>query len=144
MLEFNNRELSAILRAFQSYTPAWGTPHDPAMYSAERKVRNQLYEKLSAASKALPPKKRGEGVAIRSELRNAAVEKRKVSIKYVDAAGEISERVIHPLGFNDSAQKTVRAWCELRREERSFKTARIAAISVLGSKFTPTDHVMRW
>jgi predicted DNA-binding transcriptional regulator YafY len=144
MLEFNNRELSAILRAFRSYSPSWGTPHDPAMYSAESKIRDQLHQKLAAASKVLPPKKRGEGAAIRSALRNAAVEKRKVAIKYVDSAGEISDRVIHPLGFNDTAQKTLRAWCELRREERSFKTGRIAEITVLNSTFTSIDRYHRW
>lgn len=70
-------------------------------------------------------------------LKVALTQRLKVEITYIDAYGEVSERVIHPTCFTDSAQKKMlNAWCELREEERNFRTDRIARIVLLEERFS--------
>lgn len=140
MIELSNRELAAILTALHSYEPEWDEPRDDSFYSAADKIRTELHAKLKQAELARPRRKPGESVAIVETLRKAALERRKVAIRYVDADGEITERVIHPLAFTDAAQKAMlRAWCELRDEERNFRTSRIGSLKLLPHRFVPQE-----
>jgi hypothetical protein len=49
-----------------------------------------------------------------------------VRIKYIDADGEVTERIIEPLKLYQSGERHyIKAFCHLRGEERSFRLDRI-------------------
>lgn len=59
-------------------------------------------------------------------LREAAQAQRKVMVHYLDAQGRTSQRTLRPLGcFYWGAVWTLAAWCETRRDFRSFRLDRI-------------------
>ena len=138
MEQLTNSELLAIINMLGSYRPGWGSERNEAVYSAESKIRDEYYLRMRAAAEARPRRKRGEGKAIVDNLKVAASKQLKVSMKYVSSAGDISERIIHPLDFTDAARsRMLRAWCEKRGEKRTFRTDRIASLTVLNQRFTP-------
>jgi predicted DNA-binding transcriptional regulator YafY len=66
------------------------------------------------------------------QLREAAGERRKVEISYLDLKGSNSRRKLRPLGcFYWDAVWTLAAWCELRQDFRSFRVDRIQAMTLL-------------
>lgn len=69
-------------------------------------------------------------------LRKAIRTERKLSLLYRDGSGTESERVVWPfaLAFFDHV-RVVLAWCELRRDFRSFRTDRIARAEVLDARY---------
>jgi predicted DNA-binding transcriptional regulator YafY len=70
-------------------------------------------------------------------LREAIVARRKVALAYTGAAGEPSQRTVHPLGlFFWGDRWSVAAWCELRGAFRSFRLDRIDRLRVLDQLFT--------
>jgi predicted DNA-binding transcriptional regulator YafY len=84
----------------------------------------------------------GKRVAPTADLaivRKAIRSERKLSIRYHDADGKASERLIWPfaIGFFDRTQ-VVAAWCELRRDYRHFRADRIKSLSA-----TPTRYPRR-
>ena len=62
-------------------------------------------------------------------VRKAIRAERKLAIRYRDGGGAITERIIWPfaLSFFDHVRVVV-AWCELRRDFRSFRTDRIVEV----------------
>lgn len=89
-----------------------------------------------AVDRARPKRKRGQNAAIVTALKAAIDMRLKVSISYVDAYGEITDRIIQPLAFTDPEErKMLKAWCELRQQERHFRPSRIETISVLREAF---------
>ena len=82
---------------------------------------------------------RGEAPAVEAHLpiiRDAIRQERKLSIAYVNLAGEPSERVIWPfaLTFFDQA-RVITAWCEKRVAFRHFRTDRISQVSALETRY---------
>ena len=68
-------------------------------------------------------------------IRRAIREERKARIDYADGTGRTSERVIWPLGlgyFTDV--RLVVAWCEARRDFRSFRADRIGTWVTLDAR----------
>ena len=62
-----------------------------------------------------------------AELRRAIRAQRKAQISYQNERGELSSRVIWPLGLGFFEKvRLVVAWCEMRGDFRSFRTDRIA------------------
>lgn len=72
---------------------------------------------------------------------------RKLRIRYSDAAGKISERVIWPffLNYYDGG-RLVSAWCELRADIRHFRTDRITSLSSIAERYPRRRHdlIKRW
>ena len=65
-------------------------------------------------------------------LRRAIESARKVRLEYRAADGSISERVLRPLGLAFWGRSwTLSAWCELRRDFRTFRPDRIQSLVVL-------------
>ena len=63
-----------------------------------------------------------------------------VRIAYRDGTGAPSERQVRPLViWNLTDGWMVSAWCELRRDFRTFRLDRIAALSVLETRFEDDD-----
>ena len=74
-----------------------------------------------------------------SEIRFAADNRRKVSLKYKRADGKASERIIWPLGlFFWGEVWTIGAWCEKRSDFRIFRLDRIDRLYVLDEIY-PTE-----
>ena len=69
-------------------------------------------------------------------LRSAIRREHKLCIRYTDAAGVVTERVVWPvaLGYFEGA-RVIAAWCELREDFRHFRLDRIAALQVLEAPF---------
>lgn len=71
-----------------------------------------------------------------SLLREAIEARRKLRVDYRDVKGQDSTRVLRPLAclYWDSAW-TLAAWCELRRDFRSFRIDRLRRLQVLDEGF---------
>jgi predicted DNA-binding transcriptional regulator YafY len=69
-------------------------------------------------------------------IRRAVNGRRKLALRYRDAEGEPSERVVRPLGlYFWGSTWTLGAWCELREDFRNFRVDRIEAVDVLEERF---------
>jgi len=78
-----------------------------------------------------------------TSLRAAIRGQCKLRIAYLDAQGEPSNRVVWPvvLGFLDNV-RILGAWCEKRRDFRSFRTDRIAASDETGERYPGARAVL--
>lgn len=77
----------------------------------------------------------GSGDALRL-VREALSRRRKVRIKYANAQGETTERVVRPLGvFFWGRTWTLAAWCELRTDFRNFRLDRISDSALLDEAY---------
>ncbi len=69
-------------------------------------------------------------------LRVAIRDSRKLRLRYQDATGQTTERVVRPVGlFFWGSVATLGAWCELRSEFRNFRVDRIVAHELLAETF---------
>lgn len=105
------------------------------------KVENVLPARLKPklGEAALFAPKMGIGEAASDALlavRVALAERRKLSMRYTREDGEVSDRVVRPLGaFFWGRTWTVTAWCELRGDFRNFRLDRVAAVEMLDETF---------
>ena len=92
-------------------------------------VQAQLTSPLSVPG---PPPAFPENGAPLDDLRAAIRGQVRLDISYSDEHGRRTERIVWPiqLGFMDRA-RVVSAWCELRRDFRTFRTDRIVAMTRL-------------
>jgi predicted DNA-binding transcriptional regulator YafY len=69
---------------------------------------------------------------------------RKIALRYRDEHGRDSERVIWPItvGYLDTV-RLIAAWCELRKDFRSFRTDRVVDASYLDEKYAERRDVLR-
>jgi predicted DNA-binding transcriptional regulator YafY len=102
-----------------------------------------LRERLDASTLMVGPAETvPDGVDL-SALRGAIRAQRKVTIRYRDAAGSGSERVIWPvaLGFFERVRVVV-AWCEARDDFRHFRTDRMEALTLTGERYPRPRHAL--
>jgi predicted DNA-binding transcriptional regulator YafY len=98
---------------------------------------NELKPFLFDASLIVPPRSwiATDAVDV-AGLREAIRKSRKVQIRYHNEAGEVTKRVIWPLGVAYfEATRNVIAWCELREGFRYFRTDRIEEIAYLDQRY---------
>lgn len=71
-------------------------------------------------------------------------EGRKIALGYRDEQARETSRVVWPVavGYFDSVRHLI-AWCELRRDFRSFRTDRIAAAEFLDARYPERPSVLR-
>jgi predicted DNA-binding transcriptional regulator YafY len=82
----------------------------------------------------VPPK----AAAFLGQLRGAIREGRKLRIRYLDAQGAASDRLIRPLGLSFWGDRwALAAWCELRADFRTFRPDRIQEVSATAERFAP-------
>jgi predicted DNA-binding transcriptional regulator YafY len=75
-------------------------------------------------------------------VRKAIDDRRRLQIIYAKDDGDITERVIRPLGLYFWGRMwTVAAWCELRQDHRTFRVDRIDEAATLDDQFTLTPPV---
>lgn len=77
-------------------------------------------------------------------LRGWARKQQKLSIRYADEAGAVSERIVWPVlvGYVSSMRVLV-AWCELRRDFRIFRTDRLLSIRPLDQRYPEPRAALR-
>ena len=77
------------------------------------------------------------------QIRLAIRNERKLVIRYDDLSGAATERVIWPfmIGFFEKV-RIVAAWCEMRRDFRSFRVDRISAMTVSEARYPKRRAVM--
>ena len=75
-------------------------------------------------------------------VRKAIDDRRRLQIVYAKDDGDVTERVIRPLGlFFWGRMWTVAAWCELRQDHRTFRVDRIGEAATLDDRFALTPPV---
>ena len=105
------------------------------------KILSVLPPAARAAAEALalyaPPLAIDDAARARLQtLREAVQSRRKLRLLYRDAEGAASARTVRPLGsFYWGKVWTLAAWCELRRDFRSFRVDRIDQIEVQDERF---------
>lgn len=66
----------------------------------------------------------------------AIEERRKVHFAYRDAEGGGSERIVWPLALHYWGKvRTLAAWCELRKDFRTFRADRAEAVALTDERF---------
>lgn len=140
-LMFTADEIEALV-AGARMVEAWA---DPGLQEAARSV-------MRKAEAALPVRRKLQDLpilvpdfhvpvsvaAFLGELRVALRERRKVKVRYARKDGEASERVLRPVGLAFWGSRwSLAAWCELRKDFRTFRPDRIQHLEVLEERFEP-------
>ena len=80
-------------------------------------------------------------------LRTAIREEQALLLRYADAGGRASERVIWPFAMAFLAEvRLLAAWCELRHEFRHFRADRVLSLAATGQRYPQRRHQLlkRW
>ena len=117
---------------------------DPALAQASQVALGKIMSVLPPAARAaahsmaiyappigLEPSAKGT----LQTLREAAQERRKLSVQYRDANDQTTQRILRPLGcFYWGKIWTLAAWCESRNGFRSFRLDRMQSVQRIGGK----------
>jgi predicted DNA-binding transcriptional regulator YafY len=136
-LMFEREELEAL-----ALGAAWVSGYgDPALRAAAERVLAKVDSVLPAR---LRPELRAEGMevldfsfsdaarACLASARGAIRDRRVLDARYIDESGRETRRRLRPLGlFYWGKVWTLAAWCELRRDYRSFRIDRFPALQAL-------------
>lgn len=81
-------------------------------------------------------------------LRRAIRDERKLRMRYVDASGESTLRVVWPfaMAFHDPVTRMFAAWCKLRGDFRHFRADRVHTLEDGGDRYPQRRHqlIRRW
>lgn len=117
----------------------------PATAGAKAKLQRVLPEaiaaRIAASEKAIvldtPPHIVEVDVTILATLAQAIGTSRSVAITYAATNGDVTERMIDPLGMmQHEGRWFVEAYCHMRGEPRLFRVDRIQSLDQLGAVFT--------
>lgn len=144
-LTFTSEELSGLALGAR-FVAAWGDPElADAVGSAMTKIEAVIPEALRAVLLDTPLFAPGYGRAAEmarnvGSLRRAISESRVIQFAYTREDGQDSQRDARPLGLYFWGSKwTLAAWCELRRDYRSFRPDRMEEVRLLERAFDPGD-----
>src|ERR1700760_3485953 len=99
---------------------------------------------LEPASGARPSWNRGPDRIDMARTRTQIHEGRKITLSYRDEHGRASERTIWPIAIGYlEAVRHLAAWCELRRDFRSFRTDRVIDAVYLEEKYPERRDLLR-
>ena len=136
-LMFTREEAQALVAAVRLAQPRLDTALARQAEMALSKIIGVLPPAVRAAAESLAvfTVAAGPDAATRerlTQLREAAEQRRRIEIVYLDLKGSRSQRTLRPLGcFYWDAVWTLAAWCELRQDFRSFRVDRIEALTLL-------------
>ncbi|MCG8592040.1 MAG: YafY family transcriptional regulator [Proteobacteria bacterium] len=146
-LIFTGEELEGLVLGAR-IVAAWGDPElASAVGSAMTKIEAVLPDALrrvvlETALFAPGFAARSRGLAEMATLRRGISDKRLVHFEYAREDGTPSERDVRPLGLYFWGRKwTLAAWCELRRDYRSFRPDRMRNVSLLPRTFDGSDGI---
>ena len=99
---------------------------------------------LEPASRARPGWRREPDRIDMARTRAQIHEGKKITLRYRDEHGRDSERTIWPIaiGYHE-AVRILAAWCELRRDFRSFRTDRVVDAAYLDEKYPERRDLLR-
>src|SRR6266436_1498435 len=99
---------------------------------------------LEPASRARPGRDREPDRIDMARTRSQIHEGKKIALHYRDEHGRDSERTIWPIaiGYHE-AVRILAAWCELRRDFRSFRTDRVVGADYLDEKYPERREALR-
>jgi predicted DNA-binding transcriptional regulator YafY len=103
---------------------------------------NELVDRVEAQSLIVAPSQYAQHETVDMTLVRRAIHlERKLRIRYKDAKGKVSERIIWPflLIYFDGGL-LISAWCETRDGIRHFRTDRIASMSELPKRYPRRRH----
>jgi len=142
-LMFNEQEIEALVLGAR-IVESWA---DPKLAEAARdviaKVETVIPERLrrhmEETALLAPANHYMEPIALDlGDLRRAIRERFKVRFAYRNAEGAATERDVRPLALAFFGPIwLLNAWCELRRDFRSFRLDRMEGFQVLGEAFRP-------
>src|SRR6478672_6948941 len=99
---------------------------------------------LEPASRARPGWRREPDRIDMAKTRAQIHEGRKIALRYRDEQGRDSERTIWPIAIGYlEAVRLLAAWCELRRDFRSFRTDRVVEAMYLEEKYPERRDLLR-
>lgn len=156
-LMFDADEIEALvfgLRIVESWTdPAMAQAAGRAVDRVRAVVPEELERRIADLALFASPRPTA-GLDHRidtSPYRRAIRDRRVLEILYEDEATQRTERRVRPLGLLFYGPKwLLAAWCELRRDFRSFRLDRIAAVQSTDERFRPetgrtlADFLDRW
>lgn len=139
-LMFTHEEAQALVASVRIAAPRLDAQLAREAEMALAKIIAVLPPSVRAAAESLPLfAVTGPGDAVRERvavLRDAAQQRRKLQVRYLDLQGAASTRTLRPLGcFYWDAVWTLAAWCELRDGFRSFRVDRFESLQVLDERF---------
>lgn len=132
----------------------WVAGHaDPALARAARdvlaKIATVLPEEMrpfleDAVSRTPPSWNSWPDAVDAAALRAAIRAARKITLRYRDEAGRVSDRTVWPLvvGYLDASRILI-AWCELRKDFRSFRLDRIDEARFLDDRIPRDPATLR-
>jgi len=149
-LMFTADEIAAVVLGAE-----WVAKHaDPALARAATAVLAKVVSVVPEAMRAgihdpvvgtLSSIKAGEDEAVDvARLRAWSQQGRKLVIRYADATGRTSERVVWPFMIGFLAEvRVIMAWCELRNDFRVFRSDRLQAIKFLDERYPDRSAALR-
>jgi len=99
---------------------------------------------LEPASRANPTWRKEPDRIDMARTRSQIHEGKKIALRYRDEHGRDSERTIWPIAIGYlEAVRLLAAWCELRRDFRSFRTDRVIDATYLDEKYPERRDLLR-
>ncbi len=142
-LMFSREEVAALVAGARLLRAWGGAGMARAAQEALIKIEEVLPPDVRAQARAVEVHSFSMGMtdALRAQLdqAEAAVDQsHRLRLSYTDKQGQVSDRVIRPLGLWFWGKVwTVVGWCELRENFRVFRVDRIAAMITLEDSFKP-------
>jgi len=149
-LMFDADELAALAlgsRMVRSWAdPALGRAAERALLRIESVLPKRLRDDTARDALLVPGFHVPDAMrAPMSALRECIAAQHKLRIAYTRADGAASTRVIQPVGLVFWGESwTLGAWCELRRDFRSFRLDRITSVTALGEAFEGAGMLARY
>jgi predicted DNA-binding transcriptional regulator YafY len=146
-LMFREEEIEALVLGMRWVAERADAPLASAARDALAKIAAvlppDLRERLDASTLMVGPAEAAPERVDLAALRGAIRAQHKVAIRYRDAGGAESERVVWPfaLGFFERVRVVV-AWCEARKNFRHFRTDRMEALSLTGERYPRSRHAL--
>jgi predicted DNA-binding transcriptional regulator YafY len=140
-LMFTRDELTALVLGAR-LVRAWGgaastAAADQALQRIEAVLPTELRERLDAILMYAPGSRMPQVLRERLDvLHEACTDRRVLAFGYTREDGQNSEREVRPLAlYFWSGVWTLAAWCELRKDFRTFRIDRMQNVRVLGREF---------
>jgi predicted DNA-binding transcriptional regulator YafY len=140
-LMFTRDELTALVLGAR-LVRAWGgaasmTAAEQALQRIEAVLPPELRERLDAILMYAPGSRMPPSLRERLDLlHEACVDRHVLSFRYTREDGEASQRDVRPLAlYFWSGVWTLAAWCELRKDFRTFRIDRMQNLQVLSREF---------
>jgi predicted DNA-binding transcriptional regulator YafY len=152
-LTFNEEEIEALVlgaRVVQGYAdPALARAADSVLAKVEMVLPEALRSRVASTRIMAPTWKPGRRAGELGTVREALRSKKKLLLQYRDEKGDETTRAVRPLAIAFWGKIwTLAAWCELRKDFRSFRMDRMSKAE-LGAAFTDEpgkslDDFMKW